>query len=112
MKKSGRYPERSPTESEPSDATTRSAVLSRPLEDKTEKHTDHQGAGPYATNVQSSEQGSVYSIEDVVRQTVSNIESLYQNPDDYSGITSGFDTIDNITSGFHKGEFIVVGARP
>lgn len=49
---------------------------------------------------------------DVVNRTIDAIEKRYYNQDDFTGIPTGFTELDNMTSGFQEGEFIVIGARP
>jgi len=51
------------------------------------------------------------SLIDKVANTLSAIEQNYTSKDDYSLYTGFFD-LDNITSGLHKKEFTVIGARP
>ena len=49
---------------------------------------------------------------EIVEATVEAIERLYQTKDNYTGIPSGFPSLDNMLSGFQNSEFIVIGARP
>ena len=51
------------------------------------------------------------SMLDRVVKTMSVIEQNYKSKDDYSLYTGFFD-LDNLTSGLHKKEFTVIGARP
>lgn len=48
------------------------------------------------------------SIEDVKRK----IEIIRQQKKNVTGIPTGFSTLDELTTGFHPGEFIVIAARP
>lgn len=56
--------------------------------------------------------GSIKSAREIVLKTIEAIEKLYHTKDSYTGIPSGFSDLDNLTSGFQKSEFIVIGARP
>lgn len=56
--------------------------------------------------------GSIKSAREIVLKTIEAIEKLYHTKDSYTGIPSGFPDLDNLTSGFQKSEFIVIGARP
>ena len=49
---------------------------------------------------------------EIIQRTVDAIERLYRSKDDYTGVPSGFVSLDKMTSGFQESEFIVVGARP
>lgn len=50
--------------------------------------------------------------KEVVQRTVEAIEKRYQTKDKYTGVPSGFNTLDDMTSGFQKQEMIIIGARP
>ena len=49
---------------------------------------------------------------EVVSRTIEAIEKLYHTKDAYTGVPSGFTELDQMTSGFQKSEFIIIGARP
>lgn len=49
---------------------------------------------------------------DIVNLAVETIESYYNNAGNYTGIASGFTTLDDMTDGFQNSEFIIIGARP
>ena len=49
---------------------------------------------------------------EVVSRTIEAIEKLYHTKEAYTGVPSGFTGLDQMTSGFQKSEFIVIGARP
>ncbi|MDR1506895.1 MAG: replicative DNA helicase [Treponema sp.] len=55
---------------------------------------------------------SVKSMKEVMPDTIDKIQELYQSKEKYSGIPSGFDDLDRLTSGFQKSELIIIGARP
>jgi len=55
---------------------------------------------------------SFKSARALISQTIEAIERLYHTKDSYTGIPTGFPDLDNMTSGFQKSEFIVIGARP
>ena len=50
--------------------------------------------------------------KEIVKRTIAAVEKLYHNKSDYTGVPTGFSVLDNMTSGFQKSEFIVIGARP
>ena len=49
---------------------------------------------------------------EVVSKTIDAIEKLYHTKEAYTGVPSGFTDLDQMTSGFQKSEFIIIGARP
>ncbi len=48
----------------------------------------------------------------LVPATLETLEIMAKRRDFITGVPSGFTDLDKITSGFHRGEFIVVAARP
>lgn len=61
---------------------------------------------------ESNQTSSFVQAKEIVEQTVEAIEKLYHTKDDYTGIPSGFPSLDNMLSGFQDSEFIIIGARP
>jgi replicative DNA helicase len=56
--------------------------------------------------------GDFNPIYKLLKGTFEQIDRLYHNHGDRTGVTSGFRDIDNYTAGFHPGNFIIVAARP
>jgi replicative DNA helicase len=56
--------------------------------------------------------GSYKGAREIISKTIEAIERLYHTKDSYTGVPSGFDELDAMTSGFQRSEFIVLGARP
>jgi replicative DNA helicase len=52
------------------------------------------------------------NIGKILPETIRIIENFTKSEKEYTGIPSGFDDLDKLTSGFHPSEFIVIGARP
>lgn len=52
------------------------------------------------------------SIKDVLVESFSKLEELYNNKGKVSGTPTGFVDFDNITSGLHDSDLIIVAARP
>jgi replicative DNA helicase len=55
---------------------------------------------------------SFRDIKVIVQETSEFIERLYNSKQEYTGIPSGFEELDKLTSGFQPSELIIVGARP
>lgn len=51
-------------------------------------------------------------IEEIVRQTIETINSLYENKRAITGLPSGFKDLDEMLTGFHPAELIIIAARP
>ena len=55
---------------------------------------------------------SMKSAGDVIKEAIYAIEQRYSQKGDFTGIPSGFDELDSMTTGFQSSEMIVIGARP
>lgn len=61
---------------------------------------------------ESRVQGQSDSIKDLVKRAINTIEDYHQRQGTLTGIGTGFNDLDKMTSGLHGGEMIVVAARP
>lgn len=52
------------------------------------------------------------SLKDVIAQEFVRLEKVYQNKGVATGISSGFSDFDQMTSGFHPADLIILAARP
>ncbi|MDR2700933.1 MAG: replicative DNA helicase [Spirochaetaceae bacterium] len=55
---------------------------------------------------------SFRSTRELMSETIEMIEKLYRSKEAYTGIPSGFDDLDTMTSGFQNSELVIIGARP
>ena len=60
----------------------------------------------------NSESSKIWTMPQVVNETVTLIEQRFQNNSQLTGIPSGISKLDSMTSGFQKSELIIIGARP
>ncbi|WP_461213954.1 replicative DNA helicase [Lacticaseibacillus sp. GG6-2] len=51
-------------------------------------------------------------IQDVLTQAMEEIDQLYQNDQEITGLPTGFKDLDKITTGLHDGELVILAARP
>jgi replicative DNA helicase len=56
--------------------------------------------------------GEIVPIEQIVEETLEQINKLFNNKQAVTGISSGFTDIDNKLTGFHAAELIILAARP
>ena len=56
--------------------------------------------------------GELKPAREVIPNTIRAIEKRYTSTDTYSGVPSGFDALDTLTSGFQDSELTILGARP
>ncbi len=55
---------------------------------------------------------SFSSLKDLIKESFVTIERLYDKKSAITGIASGFGDLDELTSGFQRGDLVVVGGRP
>jgi replicative DNA helicase len=56
--------------------------------------------------------GDLPDIKEHINAAIDSIEKLYQNKGEVTGVPTGFKVLDNMTSGMHPSEMIVIAARP
>jgi replicative DNA helicase len=56
--------------------------------------------------------GDFAHIEALLKESFERITALYESGTDITGVPSGFRDLDRLTSGFQKGNLIVIAARP
>jgi replicative DNA helicase len=62
------------------------------------------------TNVNTKR--TIQPMVDVINQTFETILARTQNPNTHTGIDSGLEKLDDLTSGFQNSELVIIGARP
>lgn len=58
------------------------------------------------------EETASLAMKDLVMQAIGSVEQMVANRGQPTGIASGFADLDQMTTGFHPGEMIVIAARP
>lgn len=56
--------------------------------------------------------GSFVHVKDILKDTIELVDRLYNKKELITGLPAGFTDLDMLTTGFHPGDLIVVGARP
>lgn len=59
-----------------------------------------------------SESDGMVKIADVLATATDKIDELFQNGDAITGIPTGFTDLDEMTSGFHPGDLVIIAGRP
>ena len=57
-------------------------------------------------------EGGYAKIQDLLVKAVDRIDELYQSDNAYTGIPTGFDDFDNMTSGLQKADLVIIAGRP
>ncbi|MCM1320620.1 MAG: replicative DNA helicase [Bacteroides sp.] len=52
------------------------------------------------------------TAQELVTKSIDMIEKIYKNKGAFSGVPTGFEELDTMTSGFQSSEMIIIGARP
>ncbi len=55
---------------------------------------------------------SYVHVKNILKDTIELVDRLYNKKELITGLPSGFMDLDEATTGFHKGDLIVIGARP
>ena len=55
---------------------------------------------------------SFYPMRDIIKDSFKTIERLYANKELVTGVSTGFDKIDDMTSGLQKSDLIIIAGRP
>lgn len=56
--------------------------------------------------------GGYQNIKDLLVKAVDRIDTLYQSDNAYTGIPTGFDDFDDMTSGLQKADLVIIAGRP
>jgi replicative DNA helicase len=57
-------------------------------------------------------QGSAFPVRAILKDTFEHIERLYDRKEHITGLATGFDKLDEYTSGFQASDFIIIAGRP
>jgi replicative DNA helicase len=57
-------------------------------------------------------QGSAIPVRSILKDTFEHIERLYDRKEHITGLATGFDDLDRMTSGFQSSDFIIIAGRP
>ena len=60
----------------------------------------------------STQSAKIQGMHEIVTDTVNIIDTRFKNKNEFSGIASGLQDLDVMTSGFQNSEMIIIGARP
>jgi len=55
---------------------------------------------------------SFVTLKEVIKDSFEMIERLYDKKETITGVPSGFSDLDELTTGFQKGDLVIVGGRP
>lgn len=55
---------------------------------------------------------SFYPLKNIIKDSFKSIESLYEKKNLITGVSTGFDKLDDLTSGLQKSDLIIIAGRP
>jgi replicative DNA helicase len=96
------------------------SLLSVASEIGVEVYDESQEAAEILEKIQSkifklSDERQVFTsrkISEVLKETIQILDNVMRSKNPITGISTGFERLDQFTSGFQREEFIVIGARP
>ncbi|MGC8736050.1 MAG: replicative DNA helicase [Dissulfurimicrobium sp.] len=53
-----------------------------------------------------------YPLNGILKDSIKKVEALYENKSLITGISSGFEELDQLTAGFQPSDFIIIAGRP
>jgi replicative DNA helicase len=53
-----------------------------------------------------------YQVCDILKDTIKNIEILYEKKEMVTGVPTGYTDLDRLTAGFHAGDLVIIAGRP
>jgi replicative DNA helicase len=62
--------------------------------------------------IQDRPQDAAVVLEEIITQVYKDVRSRIESGETLLGVNTGFDDLDEMTSGFHKGNLIILAARP
>ncbi len=54
----------------------------------------------------------IYSISDMIEDTIEKLEKLYNNKEQITGVPTGFIDLDKITNGMQNSDLVIIAGRP
>ena len=88
-------------------------IISNSYKDNINVYDLLESAEKKILNVSKNRRTSEFrSIQDVLSKAQDDLETLAKNKGNITGITSGLWDLDNLTSGFHPNQLIIIAARP
>jgi len=80
---------------------------------KAKQLVDSAESKVFAIAEQGAKQGTGFQpISELLTKAVNRIEALYQSDEAITGVSTGFDDLDDMTSGLQKSDLIIVAGRP
>ncbi|MGI6595319.1 MAG: replicative DNA helicase [Candidatus Ratteibacteria bacterium] len=55
---------------------------------------------------------TIYPLNELIKENIELIEKIHGKQKFVTGIPSGFTDLDNLTTGFHPAEFVIIASRP
>ena len=88
-------------------------IISETYEESDEVATILDAAEQKILEVSERKNLSVFvKISDVLKTSIEEIDDLYKNSEEITGLSSGYRALDLMTAGLHEDELIILAARP
>lgn len=92
---------------------TAESIVNEAYEDKDELSTIIEHAESKIFSITSDESDSDFEhIKPIIKRVFNRINYLYEHTDKYTGLPTGFNDLDDATSGLQNSDLILIAARP
>ncbi|MBJ6802510.1 replicative DNA helicase [Geomonas propionica] len=93
--------------------TAATDIVSHGFEDKVEVEELLDSAQKVIFEISENKlRPSYYKVSDILKDTIKNIELLYEKKELVTGVPTGYTDLDKLTAGFHAGDLVIIAGRP
>jgi replicative DNA helicase len=93
--------------------TAATDIVTKGFEDKVDVEDLLDGAQKVIFEISENKiRPAYYQVCDILKDTIKNIELLYEKKELVTGVPSGYTDLDKLTAGFHPGDLVIIAGRP
>ncbi|MBJ6727820.1 replicative DNA helicase [Geomesophilobacter sediminis] len=93
--------------------TAATDIVTKGFEDKVDVDELLDGAQKAIFEISENKiKPAYYQVCDVLKDTMKNIELLYEKKEQITGVPTGYIDLDKMTAGFHAGDLVIIAGRP
>jgi replicative DNA helicase len=93
--------------------TAATDIVTQGFEDKVDVEDLLDGAQKVILEISENKlRPAYYQVCDILKDTIKNIELLYEKKELVTGVPSGYADLDKLTAGFHSGDLVIIAGRP
>lgn len=93
--------------------TAATDIVSQGFEDKVDVEDLLDGAQKIIFEISENKiRPAYYQVSEILKDTIKNIEMLYEKKELVTGVPTGYLDLDKLTAGFHAGDLVIIAGRP